>query len=169
MDEISQLIECYKTALGCENIFLFSQINGFFEKQYSLHPAKQSFNTNDYFQSSLDFKDYQKLFDDVTKEMSVEKKKSFKLVLGNDDEHVYHLLVLFGQPVLNPRRNLQIFRSICDLSQKSLVENLRKHMGKKYLNPEEIFLANMSHEIRTPMNGILGMVNCLKETDLTKE
>ncbi|KAJ3158963.1 hypothetical protein HDU86_002132 [Geranomyces michiganensis] len=29
------------------------------------------------------------------------------------------------------------------------------------------FLANMSHEIRTPMNAIIGMANCLMETQLT--
>ena len=31
------------------------------------------------------------------------------------------------------------------------------------------FLSNMSHEIRTPMNGVLGMLNIIKETDMSRE
>ncbi len=34
---------------------------------------------------------------------------------------------------------------------------------------KEQFLANTSHELRTPLNGIMGMINLIKTTDLTRD
>ncbi len=42
-------------------------------------------------------------------------------------------------------------------------------LAKEATQLKEQFLANTSHELRTPMNGIMGMVNLLKNTDLTPE
>jgi signal transduction histidine kinase/ligand-binding sensor domain-containing protein/DNA-binding response OmpR family regulator len=50
---------------------------------------------------------------------------------------------------------------------KDLTEALKKAEVATQLKSE--FLANMSHEIRTPMNGVLGMLNLLKQDELTTE
>ncbi len=51
------------------------------------------------------------------------------------------------------------------------IENLRqaKDRAEKSEQIKGQFLANMSHEIRTPMNGVLGMLQLLKTSGLTKE
>jgi two-component system, sensor histidine kinase and response regulator len=46
---------------------------------------------------------------------------------------------------------------------------IARHAAIEGARAKSEFLANMSHEVRTPMNGILGFVDLLLDTELTKE
>jgi signal transduction histidine kinase len=54
--------------------------------------------------------------------------------------------------------------------KKTKVELINaKEKAEAAAHAKSLFLANMSHEIRTPMNGIIGMVEILKQTELSED
>ena len=76
-------------------------------------------------------------------------------------------------PLLNENKELvSIIAVDSDITDKKENEQElyeAKIQAEKSAKAKEVFLANMSHEMRTPMNAIMGIIQLLKETDVTGE
>ncbi len=65
----------------------------------------------------------------------------------------------------------QLIGTVQDVTEQVINQELKNNIeiAVKTSEMKQQFLANMSHEMRTPMNGILGMIEFLLKTDLSKE
>ncbi len=93
------------------------------------------------------------------KKSSSHETKVLQMPIGK-----YETLVRL-QPILSRNQYEGLIINIVDVSE--LVNAKRDALKASKAKSE--FLAHMSHEIRTPMNGIIGMVNILKNSEMTEE
>lgn len=70
-----------------------------------------------------------------------------------------------------PGAERMVLVAIHDISYRKQIEAMlveAKNKSDSANYAKSVFLANMSHEIRTPMNGLIGMLDVLMQTELSK-
>ncbi|MFY9151436.1 MAG: response regulator [Prolixibacteraceae bacterium] len=92
------------------------------------------------------------------------KREKDDIVKGFKLGAVDYILKPFSREELLARVNLHL---TLRHTQEELIHS--KELAEAAAKAKAIFLANISHEIRTPMNGIIGMIDILKQTPLSKE
>ncbi len=92
------------------------------------------------------------------------KKEKDSIIKGFQLGAVDYIPKPFSKEELLARVNLHL---TLRRTQEELI--FSKDKAEAAAKAKAIFLANISHEIRTPMNGIIGMIDILKRTELTKE
>jgi signal transduction histidine kinase/CheY-like chemotaxis protein len=102
---------------------------------------------------------YFKAFSNLRKVINKEKKE----IINEMNITFDNLLTSF---ILSLLSSVSFIFLISYYSNRKLMNSKRDALKMARVKSE--FLANMSHEIRTPMNGILGMIELLKESELSQ-
>ncbi len=89
--------------------------------------------------------------------------------LRKDGMEIVVSLSLSAVPLDDGWHATGIIRDITDKKQAEEVLLQAKLAAEEANRLKSEFLANMSHEIRTPMNGVIGMMELLMDTDLSRE